>query len=351
MDVHSFKAMNPIAFKPQSGARIVDAGETDCAAGDAFAADVIAGLSARHKQLPPKYFYDATGSHLFEEICRTDEYYVTRSETSLLRNIAAELAAEIPDGAALVEFGSGESAKTRLLLDAAPQLSTYVPIDISADALCAASGRLAQDYPRLSVTPVVADFTGPFRLPAGVNGRPRIGFFPGSTIGNFDRVGALRFLRSARQVLGIHAALLVGVDLIKDPATLAAAYDDSLGVTARFNKNLLTRINRELGGDFDPDAFDHLAWWNATHSRIEMHLVSRKDQIVNAAGSTFAFRRGERLHTENSHKFSLVRFAGLAADAGWSANKIWISDAPQVALFRLEPALGEIAVPPSEVLS
>jgi dimethylhistidine N-methyltransferase len=322
------------------GAVIIDA-VGEAAARGGFAADLISGLSARHKQLPPKYFYDATGSRLFREICSTDEYYVTRSETILLRNVAAEIAKGIANGAALVEFGSGESAKTRLLLDAAPQLSTYVPIDISADALYEASDRLARDYPQLSVAPVVADFTGHFRLPIAADGLPRIGFFPGSTIGNFDRDGAVRFLQSVRQVLGIHAALLVGVDLIKDPSTLIAAYDDSRGVTARFNKNLLTRINRELGGDFDPDTFDHLALWNAVHNRVEIYLVSRKDQIVNAAGNTFAFRRGERLHTENSHKFTVAMFARLAAEAGWSANKTWISDAPQVALFCLEPALGE----------
>jgi dimethylhistidine N-methyltransferase len=341
MDVHSEIVMNPIAFKPHDGAGIIGAVDKEATATRGFAADVISGLSARHKKLPPKYFYDATGSRLFKEICRTAEYYVTRSETILLRNIAAEVAAGIPHGATIVEFGSGESAKTRLLLDAAPQFSTYVPIDISADALCQASGRLVKDYPQLSVAPVVADFTGHFRLPTDADGRPRVGFFPGSTIGNFDRDGAVRFLRSVRQVLGIQAALLVGVDLIKDPATLVAAYDDSLGVTARFNKNLLTRINRELGGDFDPLAFDHLALWNAARSRIEMHLVSRKDHIVNAAGNTFAFRRGERLHTENSHKFTVEMFARLAAEAGWSANKTWISDEPRVALFRLEPALGE----------
>lgn len=307
----------------------------EAAARNGFAADVISGLSARHKRLSPKYFYDATGSRLFEEICRTDEYYVTRSESVLLRNVAAEIAAGIPDGAALVEFGSGESAKTRLLLDAAPQLSAYVPIDISADALYEASAKLAREYPRLDVAPVVADFTGYFRLPAVADERPRIGFFPGSTIGNFDRDGAVRFLRSVRQRLGMHAALLVGVDLIKDPPTLIAAYDDSHGVTARFNKNILARINRELDGDFDLDDFDHLALWNAAHSRIEMHLVSRKDQIVNAAGNTFAFRKGDLLHTENSHKFSVAMFTRLAAEAGWTANKIWIGDAPRVALFRL----------------
>jgi dimethylhistidine N-methyltransferase len=341
MDVHSEIAMNPIAFKPHDDASIIGTVDPEAAATSEFAADVVSGLSARHKRLAPKYFYDATGSHLFEEICRTDEYYVTRSETVLLRNVAAEVAAGIANGAALVEFGSGESAKTRLLLDAAPQLSTYVPIDISADALCEASGRLTRDYPKLSVAPVVADFTGHIRLPCRTDGRPRVGFFPGSTIGNFDRDGAVRFLRTVRQVLGIHATLLVGVDLIKDPATLVAAYDDSLGVTARFNKNLLTRINRELDGDFEPLAFDHLALWNAAYSRMEMHLVSRKDQIVNAAGNTFAFRRGERLHTENSHKFTVEMFAQLAAQAGWFVNKTWISDVPRVALFRLKPSLAE----------
>src|SRR5580692_3936392 len=341
MDVHSEIAMNPIAFKPHDSARIVGAVDPQAAATRDFAVDVISGLSARHKRLAPKYFYDATGSHLFEQICRTDEYYVTRSETILLRNMAAEVAAGIPNGAALVEFGSGESAKTRLLLDAAPQLSTYVPIDISADALCEASGRLARDYPQLSLAPVVADFTGHSRLSSAAHGCAKVGFFPGSTIGNFDRDGAVRFLRSVRQVLGIHATLLVGVDLIKDPSTLTAAYDDSRGVTARFNKNLLTRINRELGGDFEPLAFDHLALWNAAHNRMEMYLVSRKDQIVNAAGNTFAFRRGERLHTENSHKFTIQMFTQLAAEAGWSASQTWSSDAPRVALFRLKTAQGE----------
>jgi dimethylhistidine N-methyltransferase len=323
-----------------SGLRLArDAGPIDTQADvkDSFAADVITGLSARHKQLPPKYFYDATGSRLFEEICRTDDYYVTRSETALLRDIAAKLAAGIPQGATLVEFGSGGSAKTRLLLDAAPQLSHYVPIDISADALDQASAMLAREYPQLSIDPVVADFTGHFQLPAAADGRPRVGFFPGSTIGNFDGDGAVRFLRSARQVLGDQAALLVGVDLVKDEATLSAAYDDSQGVTARFNKNLLVRINRELAGDFDPDAFDHLALWNPVHSRMEMHLVSRKDQIVNAAGHTFAFRSGERLHTENSYKFTIDSFAQLAARGGWSVANTWISDEPWVAMFRLEP--------------
>src|SRR5882762_2588615 len=322
-----------------SGLRLArDVGSVDAhtEAEDSFAADVVAGLSAWHKQLPPKYFYDTIGSRLFKEICQTDDYYVTRSETGLLGDIAGELAAGIPAGAVLVEFGSGDSAKTRRLLDAAPQLSAYVPVDISADALGEASAGLVRNYPKLHIAPVVADFTRPFQLPAAAEGHPRVGFFLGSTIGNFDRRGAVRFLRLAQQILGDQATLLVGVDLLKDEATLTAAYDDSQGVTAQFNKNLLLRINRELGGDFDPDAFDHLALWNAAYRRMEMYLVSRKDQIVNAAGHTFAFRSGERLHTENSHKFTVDAFAELAMEAGWAVTRTWTSDAPQVAVFRLE---------------
>jgi len=329
-----------------SGLRLArDVGPADARsdANKSFAIDVVAGLSARNKALPPKYFYDEEGSRLFAEICRTLDYYVTRSETALLHRIAAALAAGIPDGSAIVEFGSGDSAKTRLILDAAPQLLAYVPIDISQDVLRNARVELARDYPRLIITPVLADFTGPFCLPSVTEGRPKIGFFPGSTIGNFDQEGAVRFLRSVRQLLGDGGALLVGVDLLKDEATLVAAYDDSQGVTARFNKNLLVRINRELSGDFDPDAFDHLALWSAVHSRVEMHLVSRKDQIVNAAGHTFAFRSGERVHTENSYKFTVKSFAQLGARAGWSVANTWISDWPQVAMFRLVPdSLGSL---------
>jgi dimethylhistidine N-methyltransferase len=301
-----------------------------------FVADVVAGLSARRKQLSPKYFYDGTGSRLFEEICRTRDYYVTRSETALLSRIAAEIAADIPGGAAFVEFGSGESAKTRILLDAAPQISAYVPIDISADAVERAGASLRRTYPSLEVAPVIADFTGTYRLPSAVEELPKIGFFPGSTIGNFDRQSAIAFLTRVRAVLGKGAALLVGADLVKDIPTLIAAYNDSEGVTARFNKNLLVRINRELKGDFDLDAFEHAAIWNAGSSRMEMHLLSRKTQIVKAAGRLFAFRNGERIHTENSHKFTTEGFSSLAREAGWRVVKTWVSQAPEVAVFRLE---------------
>ena len=307
------------------------------AADSDFAVDVIAGLSAREKTLPPKYFYDATGSELFKAISRTPEYYPTRVETALLQQFALEIAAGIPEGAVLVEFGSGASDKTRVILDAAPQIAAYVPIDISEDALARAAAALSRDYPKLLVDPVAEDFTGAIRLPAAAQGRIKIGFFPGSTIGNFTPTEALRFLRSVRRLLGDDSFLLIGADLVKDEATLVAAYDDAEGITARFNKNLLARINRELGGDFDLDAFDHLAVWNAELTRMEMHLVSRADQIVNAAKHTFAFKAGERLHTENSHKFTTKSFADLAARAGWSVSREWISAAPQFAIFSLAP--------------
>jgi dimethylhistidine N-methyltransferase len=302
-----------------------------------FAADVIAGLSASEKTLAPKYFYDAAGSDLFEAICLTPEYYPTRTETALLKQIALEIAADIPGSAVLVEFGSGASDKTRVILDAAPRIAAYVPIDVSKDALEKATAGLALDYPELVVSAVPEDFNSTIELPVAAQGRIKVGFFPGSTIGNLTQDEAVRLLCSARRLLGDDAQFIIGADLVKDEATLLAAYDDAQGVTARFNKNLLLRINRELEGDFDVDAFDHLAIWNAEQSRIEMHLVSRRDQIVNAAKHTFAFRRGERLHTENSRKFTTDSFAHLVARAGWSVNRQWISAAPHFAVFSLRP--------------
>jgi len=300
-----------------------------------FAADVRAGLSARRKQLSPKYFYDAEGSALFEAICLTPEYYPTRTESALLRDVAPELALSVPEGAVLVEFGSGASDKTRLLLDAAPQIAAYVPIDISDDALNAAAARLREHYPALHIAPLVGDFTAELELPAAVRGRPMVGFFPGSTIGNFTPEEAVHFLQGARRLLGKDAMLIVGADMVKDEATLLAAYDDAQGVTARFNKNLLVRINRELGGDFDLALFEHEARWNGEAQRMEMHLVSRIDQIVNAAGHSHAFKAGESLHTENSHKFTPQSFARLAQRAGWRVERQWISNVPQFAIFGL----------------
>jgi dimethylhistidine N-methyltransferase len=301
----------------------------------AFAADVAAGLSARPKTLSPKYFYDATGSDLFEAICRTPEYYPTRTETALLNLIARELTADIPDEAVLVEFGSGASDKTRILLDAAPQITAYVPIDISEDALRHATVRLQKAYPRLGVMPIVSDFTGSLELPHALRGRPLVGFFPGSTIGNFAPEEARALLLRMRRLLGAEAHLVLGADMIKDEATLVAAYDDGAGVTAEFNRNVLRRINRELGGTFDLNAFDHLAVWNKDASRMEMHLVSRHDQIVHAAGHTFGFTAGERLHTENSHKFTVEMVSALARDGGWRVAAHWTSPAPSFAVFLL----------------
>jgi dimethylhistidine N-methyltransferase len=300
-----------------------------------FASDVRNGLSAKPKQISPKYFYDAAGSELFEAICRTAEYYPARTESGLLGEIASALAESIPANAALIEFGSGASDKTRLLLDAAPQLSAYVPIDISADALAHAVERLHARYPAIQVLPLEADFTAALALPVAVHDMPKVGFFPGSTIGNFTPEEAVRFLRGARRLLGEGATLIIGADVVKDEATLLAAYDDAEGITARFNQNLLVRINRELNGDFDLAQFAHQARWNAPAQRIEMHLVSRIDQIVSAAGQSFAFKAGESLHTENSHKFTPASFAALAWRAGWRVTQQWISNTPQFAIFCL----------------
>ncbi|HXZ09996.1 MAG TPA: L-histidine N(alpha)-methyltransferase, partial [Paraburkholderia sp.] len=300
-----------------------------------FEADVISGLSAPHKATSPKYFYDEAGSALFEAICRTPEYYVTRMETELLRGSAPQIAAAFANDAVLIEFGSGASDKTRLILDAAPQIHTYVPIDISPDALQQAAARIARDYPSLEVLPVEADFTRIVALPRQFDGATRVGFFPGSTIGNFAPQEAVQLLRAIRSLLGPGGNLVIGADMVKDRTTLVAAYDDAAGVTGRFNKNLLVRMNRELGGDFDPDAFDHQAIWNESLQRMEMHLVSRIDQLVHVAGRGFTFHAGERLHTESSHKFTFESFSSLAKSAGWTIGQHWLSPAPRVAIFRL----------------
>ena len=298
-------------------------------------ADVLAGLSKTQKTVPPKHFYDAAGSDLFEQITLLDEYYPTRTEIALLREAAAEIVRHIADGAALVEFGSGASVKTRILLNAAPQVAVYAPIDISASALDAAAASIGADYPGLKIAPLRDDFTNALALPEAVGGRSVVGFFPGSTIGNFTRAEAQAFLTGARRLLGPGAAFLVGIDLVKDEATLLAAYDDAKGVTAAFNRNLLSRINRELGGDFDLAAFSHRAVWNPVDQRIEMHLVSLRDQTVRVSGKAFHFAIGETLHTENSHKFTVEGFAALAASSGWTLEDRWISNHPAFAIVLL----------------
>jgi dimethylhistidine N-methyltransferase len=288
----------------------------------AFARDVVADLSQQPKRLSPKYFYDATGSELFEQITRLPEYYPTRTELGILRDRGPEIATIIPKGAALIEFGAGATTKVRLLLQSCA-FKAYVPVDISGDFLNGQAAALRKDFPHLAVHPVVADFTTPFVLPDAVKDMPKVGFFPGSTIGNFEPHEACRFLRSAREILGPGALMIVGADLEKDERMLQDAYNDAAGITARFNLNLLVRINRELGGNFDISAFTHRAIYNREQHRIEMHLVSRKSQGVRLLGTSFAFRTGESIHTENSYKYSVERFGALARGSGWKVLKTW----------------------------
>ena len=298
-------------------------------------AEVLGGLSDQPKSLPPKLFYDAHGAWLFTRICATQAYYPTRTETGILLRHAAEIADAVGPAATLVEPGAGDMRKIRLLLPALRPLG-YVPVDISIEQLREEARQLAREFPWLAITAIAADFQAPAlqRLIAAQRGR-RVLFFPGSTIGNFDRDGARAFLESARRLLGEGAAFLVGIDLVKPVDALTAAYDDAQGVTAAFNLNLLTRINRELGADFDLSAFRHRAVWNPLESRIEMHLESLKDQSVHVAGRRFHFRVGETLHTENSHKFTPEAFARLAADAGWTLEETWISGEPTFAIVLL----------------
>jgi dimethylhistidine N-methyltransferase len=300
-----------------------------------FLEDVWAGLSGAPKALPSKYLYDAEGSRLFEAICELPEYYLTRSESTLLRVVSRELAPEIAPHTALVEFGCGDCTKTRVLLDGLVNVSGYVPIDICEDSLRRSVEPLIAAFPGLAIQPLAADFGEDIVLPEAVGQGPRLGFFSGSTIGNLEVAEATEFLRRARGTLGPDGKFLVAIDLVKETESLLPAYDDARGVTAQFNKNLLVRINRELGGDFDLDAFLHKAIWNATFSRIEMHLSARRDQVVRVAAREFNFARGETIHTENSHKYTIVRFAGIAREAGWELARTWECPPPAFALVLL----------------
>jgi dimethylhistidine N-methyltransferase len=288
----------------------------------AFAHDVLEGLAQQPKRLSPKYFYDVAGSELFEQITRLPEYYPTRTELGILRDRGAEICSILGEGAALVEFGAGSTTKVRLLLDRC-KFAAYVPVDISGDFLNAQARALRHDFPGLNVYPVTADFTAPFALPAAVKAMPKVGFFPGSTLGNFEPHEACRFLRSAREILGRGAQMIIGVDLEKDEGVLVDAYNDAAGVTARFNLNVLVRANKELGGNFDLSAFTHRAVYNRERHRIEMHLISRKAQTVRVLGRGFAFRSGESIHTESSYKYSLDRFTALARGSGWKPRASW----------------------------
>lgn len=288
-----------------------------------FADDAIAGLRARPKWMSAKYFYDAVGSDLFEQITDQPEYYPTRRELKILNQYGKEISALIPKGAALIEFGTGSTKKARIVIAAAPQLGCYIPVDISGEFLEQEAQRLRQDMPQLDVWPVAADFTKPFDLPPAVASAPRVGFFPGSTMGNFEPPAAAAFLRHAGRMLGKVAMLILGIDLVKPHHILNAAYNDAAGVTAAFNRNLLVRMNNELGANFDLDTFKHHAFFNQERSRIEMHLVSGRRQNVNVAGVNVAFDAGESIHTESSYKYTLDSLRALASDTGWQPLKVW----------------------------
>ena len=302
---------------------------------EAFRRDVLAGLAAPVPAVPARWLYDRRGSELFDSITRLPSYYPTRVETALLHKIMPEVAARIRGGAAVVEFGAGSATKTPILLEAiAP--AAYVPVDISGEYLEQSAAELQQRFPRLDVIPVVADFARPFGLPAGIEQLPRLGFFPGSTIGNFVPQSATDLLRQFRDLLGVGAQLLIGMDRVKPVERLIAAYDDPEGVTAQFNLNLLARINRELDGNIPVDAFRHEARWNDMLSRIEMHLVATRDVEFMVSGERFRFRDGSSIHTENSHKYGLRGGRMLLLAGGWTPVVEWTDDEGDFALVLAE---------------
>jgi dimethylhistidine N-methyltransferase len=301
-------------------------------ASEQFRSDVLRGLRRRHKTLPCKYFYDAAGSRLFDAICGLPEYYPTRTELAILRAHADDMAQWLGPKVALIEYGSGSSVKTRLVLEALDHPAAYLPVDISGEHLHSAARQLAIDYPQLIVRPVCADFTRPIQLPDELpSGVRRIVYFPGSTIGNFSPRMAVKLLRGMARLAGLDGGVLLGADLKKSPRVLEAAYDDAAGVTAQFNLNLLARINRELGGNFDLKSFRHHALYQPRFGRIEMHLISTRQQRVRIAGELFEFAEGESIHTENSYKYTIAgltrmaKRAGLRPRATWSDPRRWFS--------------------------
>ncbi|MCH8805400.1 MAG: L-histidine N(alpha)-methyltransferase [Planctomycetes bacterium] len=292
-----------------------------------FLRDVLDGLGQTPKTLPCKYFYDERGSRLFDAICELDEYYLTRTEIAIMRDNGRAIGRAIGPGCCLVEFGSGSSVKTRLLLDHLDDPVACILIDISRKHLLESAAELADQYPDLQVIAVCADFASNCELPCPRRAAARRAvYFPGSTIGNFRPADAEQLLRRIARIVGRGGGLLIGADLKKDRETLERAYNDRAGVTSAFNLNLLHRINRELGADFDLDAFRHRATYNAAHGRIESHLVSRRAQTVRLNGSVFRFERGETIHTESSHKYSLDGFRALADRAGFDVQDVWTDE-------------------------
>lgn len=302
---------------------------------DEFASSVIDGLSKTRKSLPCRYFYDARGSMLFEEITRLPEYYPTRTEAGILKDHADDMVAEIGKDELLVEFGSGSSLKTEILLDRIGPSVAYVPVDVSETALADAKARLAQRYPVLDVRPILADFSRTIALPKDLASRRKTGFFPGSTIGNLSPHEAEGLLKVFGRALGSGSRLIIGVDLKKDPRILVDAYSDAAGVTAAFNLNLLRRINRELGANFDEQSFRHEAIYNPRKGRIEMHLVSVRDQQIDVCNRSFRFRANESIHTENSYKYTIEQFREVARASGWQPNRVWTDAKQQFSVHEL----------------
>jgi dimethylhistidine N-methyltransferase len=300
-----------------------------------FRSDVIAGLSAEPKRLPCKYFYDQRGSVLFGAICHLDEYYLTRTELEITDQYAPEMAREFGDEATLIEFGSGSSVKTQLLLE---QLDTcvYIPVDISRKQLQITARRLSRLYPQIAVRPVCADFMEDFKLPSSLGELSRrVIYFPGSTIGNFERDHAVALLRRIAMLGGPSGGLVIGIDLQKDASTIEAAYNDAQGITAQFNLNLLLRINHELGGNFELAQFDHLAFYDKANNRVDLRLVSRRNQTVEIGSDAFDFRTGEPIHTEYSHKYTIEQFEGIAAEAGMRLRNCWMDNRQYFAVLFL----------------
>jgi len=301
----------------------------------AFREDVLAGLSAPIPAVPARWLYDRRGSELFDDITRLPSYYPTRTETALLKDVLPQVAARIPHGTAVVEFGAGSATKTPLLLEAI-RPAVYAPVDISGDYLRDSAAEVAASFPGIAVEPIIADFARPFDLPAGIASLPKLGFFPGSTIGNFVPRTGTDLLRSWRDLLGVGSQLLIGMDRVKPIDRLIAAYDDPEGVTAAFNLNLLERINRELDGDIPIDAFRHEARWNDILSRIEMHLVAVRDVTFTIDGRNFSFAEGSSIHTENSHKYGLRGGRVLLLAGGWTPIAEWADEAGDFAIILAE---------------
>lgn len=308
----------------------------------AFRADVLNGLAARPRAIPARWFYDRRGSELFEDITRLPEYYPTRTETALLERVCPEVARETGTGGAVIEFGSGSSVKTPVLLRAV-RPAAYVPIDISGDFLRDSAREIAAQFPVMAVEPVEGDFLKPLKLPAGIGGLARLGFFPGSTIGNMAPVAAVDLLRTMRASLGEGSLLLIGIDRIKDPAVLVPAYDDAAGVTAAFNLNLLERINAELSGTIPIESFAHVARWNDARARIEMHLEAQRAVAFEVDGRGFAMAAGETIHTENSHKYGDRDARLLLAAGGWTVTRAWTDEDGLFGLYLAEARAVEMA--------